>query len=1069
MTHSAVRWALGLATALLFVAGTTPVADAQCDAGVKIFASVKSAQAGYTQLRVDPGSSGSVVADVQPSHTRGLERGRFWQSDDSTLGNNFVPGDPEKKMAPAGCGGVGVCCASTDPAQTPDGGWWQVTQTTKAGVHGAISSTGCTANTCPFGDMTHVVEDWGSAGPPGVLDTAFFIAWRTNATPAELRNWDLAKPCAGTNCTVPFAEFPVPLITSDTSPGTFTVRSNTDPAANVYVHAPAAGPASEVIQSFDVMIHHGASDPGRDRNALCGGGRCWEPLAQVPYADAALSATQVDVACDPQQPLDAFIALGLSFVGGVGGPVPSQLVGRAIALDCSCEDLDGDGAGCDDCDDGDPDNFVGNPETCDGQDNDCDDLIDENDPDLSAPWYLDFDGDGSGNPDQTLDACTQPVDYVANNSDCDDLDSANYPGNAEVSDGQDNDCDTLVDDADPDITGQTTWYLDGDGDGSGDPTQSLVSCDEPDGYVDDGSDCDDANPANFPGNPEICDDQDNDCDTLVDDADPSVENQPVWFRDVDGDGFGDPDQAVVTCDQPTGFVAETECDDANSNVYPGAAQLCDGVNNDCTHPQWPGLQGTNEFDDDSDQFTECSGDCDDGKGATYPGAAQICDGVNNDCSDEGWPSLAGTNDGDDDLDTFSECGGDCDDSADTVFPGAPQACDGVNNDCGDPGWPALPPSEIDDDGDAFRECDGDCDDTDPDVHPGAEESCNGIDDDCDGQTDEDAGGEDTDGDGVNNVCDICPQIANPGQQETVACIETFSNGGPCLHTLVDLVTHDASGEIQIYDAGGILFSATPFTAGDLPSNIDIAALPDGAGTLCVEEASGAAACAGFVKQGEQALGINDPDCGAPTAVADSILLSECGSPGGVHILLDGSGSTDSEDDIELFEWFEDYGLPEQSLLGAGETLEVLFPVGLHLVTLRVTDSAGATDTSEIAVRFLLKCWMAIDPVTIALEESESGTVLHWPLAPGAESYDVIRGQLGRVEGSPTFIRLGPVVCIEDDSVNAGTTDRPDPDLPQPGEAFFYVVRQQGETQGIYGIGSAVLPRIAGLGDCPQER
>ncbi len=54
-------------------------------------------------------------------------------------------------------------------------------------------------------------------------------------------------------------------------------------------------------------------------------------------------------------------------------------------------------------------------------------------------------------------------------------------------------------------------------------------------------------------------------------------------------------------------------------------------------------------------------------------------------------------------------------------------------------------------------------------------------------------------------------------------------------------------------------------------------------------------------------------------------------------------------------------------------------------------------------------------------------------------------------------------------MHAGTTDRPDPDLPQPGEVFFYVVRQQGPTRGTYGIGSAVLPRVAGLGDCPQER
>ncbi|USN54761.1 MAG: hypothetical protein H6765_09895 [Candidatus Peribacteria bacterium] len=42
-----------------------------------------------------------------------------------------------------------------------------------------------------------------------------------------------------------------------------------------------------------------------------------------------------------------------------------------------------------------------------------------------------------------------------------------YPGNAEVCDTLDNDCNTLVDDADPGVTDQTTWYLDGDSDGYG--------------------------------------------------------------------------------------------------------------------------------------------------------------------------------------------------------------------------------------------------------------------------------------------------------------------------------------------------------------------------------------------------------------------------------------------------------------------------------------------------------------------------------------------------------------------------------------------------------------------------
>ncbi len=58
----------------------------------------------------------------------------------------------------------------------------------------------------------------------------------------------------------------------------------------------------------------------------------------------------------------------------------------------------------------------------------------------------------------------------------------------------------------------------------------------------------------------------------------------------------------------------TDCDDDNSAVYPAAPQICgDATNNNCNHPNWPALTGTNEFDDDGDGLTECQDDCDDSK------------------------------------------------------------------------------------------------------------------------------------------------------------------------------------------------------------------------------------------------------------------------------------------------------------------------------------------------------------------------------------------------------------------------------------------------------------------------
>lgn len=180
-------------------------------------------------------------------------------------------------------------------------------------------------------------------------------------------------------------------------------------------------------------------------------------------------------------------------------------------------------------------------------------------------------------------------------------------------------------------------------------------------------------------------------------------------------------------------------------------------------------------DHDGDGTTACN-DCIDTDGSVHPGAPQVCDGVNNDCSDSAWPSFAGTNEGDDDVDGFSECADDCDDANGAVYPGGSQVCDGQNNDCADASWPTLPPSEADQDGDQVSECDGDCDDADPNVGPGVGESCNGVDDDCDGWLDEGpSGAEDTDGDGIHEVCDNCAATPNPAQEDG----DTDSIGDAC--------------------------------------------------------------------------------------------------------------------------------------------------------------------------------------------------------------------------------------------------------------------------------------------------
>jgi hypothetical protein len=117
---------------------------------------------------------------------------------------------------------------------------------------------------------------------------------------------------------------------------------------------------------------------------------------------------------------------------------------QSPSVDISDVDLDGDGYGeLEDCDDSDPLVFPGAiDDSCNGVDNDCDGQIDE---DIAVLQYEDLDGDGYGNPDISWYGCPQLEDYVLNNLDCDDSNSAVYPGAEEIADGLDNNCDGEID------------------------------------------------------------------------------------------------------------------------------------------------------------------------------------------------------------------------------------------------------------------------------------------------------------------------------------------------------------------------------------------------------------------------------------------------------------------------------------------------------------------------------------------------------------------------------------------------------------------------------------------------
>lgn len=142
-----------------------------------------------------------------------------------------------------------------------------------------------------------------------------------------------------------------------------------------------------------------------------------------------------------------------------------------------------------------------------------------------------------------------------------------------------------------------------------------------------------------------------------------------------------------------------------------------------------------ESDDDGDGFgTEDTGnllDCNDSSRLSYPRAAELFDGLDNDCDefiDEG------TEGADDDQDGLNEVEGDCDDEDNATRPGATEAADHKDNDCD--GRVDEETNLFDDDGDGYAEVNNDCHDGNPDVNPGAPEVCDNLDNDCNGRIDD---------------------------------------------------------------------------------------------------------------------------------------------------------------------------------------------------------------------------------------------------------------------------------------------------------------------------------------------
>ena len=161
-----------------------------------------------------------------------------------------------------------------------------------------------------------------------------------------------------------------------------------------------------------------------------------------------------------------------------------------------------------DCDDTDPELNPGVAEVCDGFDNDCDDQTDEG---LTSTFCPDFDGDRFGDPGGPVETCTAPVGYVSNCDDCNDEDSTIKPTADEICDDVDNDCNDHIDDG-----VLSSFWLDFDGDGFGDAEQVVEACAPPEDYVPNDEDCADEAEHTYPDAHEICNDADDDCDSVID-------------------------------------------------------------------------------------------------------------------------------------------------------------------------------------------------------------------------------------------------------------------------------------------------------------------------------------------------------------------------------------------------------------------------------------------------------------------------------------------------------------------------------------------------------------------------
>lgn len=439
-------------------------------------------------------------------------------------------------------------------------------------------------------------------------------------------------------------------------------------------------------------------------------------------------------------------------------------------------------------------------EICNLQDENCNGVIDEG---VQLEFYADSDLDTYGSPSNTILACTLPVGYVTNATDCDDSDASVQPGATEVCNSIDDNCNNQVDEN----IQFNIYFEDADGDSFGDPTSTISFCTLPFGYVSNNTDCDDNNSLISPLGTEVCNLLDDNCNGSVDEG-----VQTIFYLDFDNDGFGNGNSTTLACSQPLGYSSNSiDCNDNSAVAYPGANELCNLQDDDCDLLVDENANSTFYLDMDSDGFgnidittTGCtpppgyvinSADCNDASFITNPLAFELCNTIDDNCNtliDEG-VQLAFYLDADGDTfggniyvigctapSGFVSNNADCNDASIFINPMTPEVCNSIDDNCNiqiDEGVLTTYYPDFDNDGFGntnlfvqacappigFVVFGGDCNDTTALIGPAMPELCNQLDDNCNGQIDEGVTQiyyADLDGDSfgdLNNFLETCTQ------------------------------------------------------------------------------------------------------------------------------------------------------------------------------------------------------------------------------------------------------------------------------------------------------------------------